>query len=59
MYGQDLGVTNLGDVSEDAYRAIEDTDMVPIEVVPQVPATKRIELELTLYVSVFIFYHTL
>ncbi|KAG6872477.1 hypothetical protein C0995_009411 [Termitomyces sp. Mi166 len=44
-YSSSAPLTNLGFVDE--YHDIDDLSLVPIEIIPQVPATRTIELEVT------------
>ncbi|KAG6900240.1 hypothetical protein C0993_001059, partial [Termitomyces sp. T159_Od127] len=44
-YSSSVSLTDLGFVDE--YHDVNDTSLVPIEVIPQVPATRTIELEVT------------
>lgn len=48
-YSSSFQLTDLGPVDADAYDVVDDVNMVPIEVIPQLPAaTKRLELEFEL-----------
>lgn len=44
-YSSSASFTDLGFIDE--YHDVNDTSLVPIEVIPQVPATRTIELEVT------------